>query len=70
MSALTSSHPMSRISTGKIALLMALGTESVFFVTLMVAYVALRNQVGWNVPHTLARLAIPLANSGVLLVCG
>ena len=68
MSALTSSHPMSRISTGKIALLMALGTESVFFVTLMVAYVALRNQVGWNVPHTLARLAIPLANSGVLLV--
>ena len=31
---------MSRFSTGKIALLVALGTESVFFITLLVAYAA------------------------------
>jgi len=68
MSAMTAPHPMSKVSTGRIALLMTLGTESVFFVTLMVAYAALRDQVGWNVPHTLTRLAIPLVNTGVLLV--
>jgi len=68
MSTMTSTHPMSRISTGKIALLVTIGTESVFFVTLLVAYAALRDQVNWNVPHTLARLTIPLINSGVLLV--
>jgi len=66
MSAMTSSHPMSKISTGKIALLVTLGTESVFFVTLLVAYAALRDQVVWNVSHTQARLAIPLVNSGIL----
>lgn len=58
---------MSRISTGRIALLVTLGTESVFFLTLLVAYAALRDQVDWNVPHNLARLTIPLFNSGVLL---
>ena len=68
MSTMTTSHPMSKISTGRIALLITLGTESVFFVTLMVAYAALRDQISWNVPHTLFRLAIPLANSGILLV--
>ena len=68
MSAITSTHPMSRISTGKIALLVTLGTESVFFITLLVAYAALRDQVSWYVPHTLARLTIPLINSGVLLL--
>jgi len=68
MSAITSSHPMSRISTGKIALLVTLGTESVFFLTLLVAYAALRDQVSWNVPHTLVRLTFPLINSGVLLL--
>jgi len=67
MSAITSTHPMSRISTGKIALLVTLGTESVFFITLLVAYAALRDQVSWNVSHTLARLTIPLVNSGILL---
>ena len=68
MSAMTSSHPMSKISTGRIALLVTLGTESVFFITLLVAYAALRDQVNWNVPHTLTRLTIPLINSGILLV--
>lgn len=68
MSTMTSTHPMSRISTGKIALLVTLGTESVFFITLLVAYAALRDQVSWNVPHTLARLTIPLVNSSVLLI--
>jgi len=63
-----SSHPMSKISTGRIALLVTLGTESVFFATLLVAFAALRDQVGWNVPHTLGRLTIPLVNSGILLV--
>jgi len=67
MSTMTSTHPMSRISTGKIALLVTLGTESVFFLTLLVAYAALRDQVSWNVPHTLTRLTIPLVNSGILL---
>ena len=68
MSAMTSSHPMSKISTGRIALLITLAIESVFFVTALVAYAALRDQVNWNVPHTLARLTIPLVNSGILLV--
>ena len=67
MSAMTSTHPMSKASTGKIALLVTLGTESVFFITLLVAYAALRDQVSWNVSHTLARLTIPLINSGILL---
>lgn len=68
MSTLTSSHPMSKIGTGRIALLVTLGTESVFFITLLVAYAALRDQVNWNVPTTLTRLAIPLVNTTVLLV--
>lgn len=67
MSAMTSSHPMSRFSSGRIALLITLTIESVFFVTVLVAYAALRDQVNWNVPHTLSRLTIPLVNSGILL---
>lgn len=68
MSAIGSAHPMSEYSTGRIALLVTLGTESVFFVTLLVAYAALRAGVEWDVPHTLPRLALPLANSVVLLL--
>ena len=68
MSTMTSTHPMSKISTGQIALLITLAIESVFFVTALVAYAALRDQVNWNVPHTLARLTIPLVNSSILLV--
>jgi len=67
MSTMTSTHPMSKISTGKIAMLITLGTESVFFITLLVAYAALRDQVSWDVPHTLSRLAIPMINSCILL---
>ena len=68
MNSTTTAHPMSKISTGRIALLMTLGTESVFFITLLVAYAALRDEVTWNVPHTLSRLALPLLNTAVLLV--
>lgn len=68
MSTIISSHPMSRISTGRLALLVALSTESVFFITLLVAYVALRDQSNWYVPHTLARLTIPLINTTILLL--
>lgn len=67
MSTMTSTHPMSRFSNGRIALLITLTIESVFFVTVLVAYAALRDQVNWNVPHTLTRLTIPLVNSGILL---
>ena len=49
-------------------MLVVMGIESVFFITLLVAYTALRDQVSWDVPHTLSRLAIPLANSSILLV--
>jgi len=68
MSSMTSAHPMSKTSTGKLALFITLGTESVFFVTLLVAYVALRDSVTWNVPHTLTRLTVPLINTCVLFV--
>ena len=67
MSMITSSHPMSRVGAGRIALLVTLGTESIFFITLLAAYAALRTESSWNVPHTFARLIIPLVNSGVLL---
>jgi len=68
MSSMTTSHPMSKTSTGKLALFITLGTESVFFVTLLVAYIALRDSVSWNVPHTLSRLTIPLVNTAVLFI--
>ena len=68
MSTMTSTHPMSKISTGRITLLITLAIESVFFVTALVAYAALRDQVNWNVSHTLARLTIPLVNSSILLI--
>ncbi len=68
MSSMTSTHPMSKTSTGRIALLVTLGTETVFFITLLVAYAALRDEVSWNVQHTLTRLTVPLINTFVLLV--
>lgn len=68
MSTIVSSPPRSKISSGRIALLVILGTESIFFITLLAAYASLRGQSSWNVPHTLARLTIPLINSSVLLV--
>jgi cytochrome c oxidase subunit 3 len=54
-------------STGKVALLVVLASESVFFLTLLTAYVALRGQVAWDIPRTLERLAIPIGNTIVLL---
>jgi cytochrome c oxidase subunit 3 len=68
MTSVNATAQAGRFSTGRIALLVTLGTESVFFLTLLVAYAALRNEVGWSVPHDLARLAIPLANTILLLV--
>jgi cytochrome c oxidase subunit 3 len=62
------SFPAAPISTGKTALLLVLATESAFFLTVIVAYLALRGQVAWNVAHTLDRLALPLTNTGILLV--
>ena len=56
-----------RPSTGKIALLVVLASESVFFLTLLTAYVALRGQVTWDIPRTLERLAIPIGNTIILL---
>lgn len=69
MNSVTAARPMDKqISTGRIALLIALGAESVFFITLLVAYASLRNDVSWNVSHTLSRLLIPILNTIVLLV--
>ena len=64
----TTSRLAGRMSTSRMALLFALGTESVFFATLLVAYASLRGQVDWNIPHTWTRLEIPLINSAVLLL--
>lgn len=66
MSSMTTARPMSKTSTGRLALFVTLGTETVFFLTLLVAYVALRGEVNWDVPHTLTRLSIPFANTTIL----
>ncbi len=68
MNSTATAHPMSRISTGRLVLLIVLGAESVLFVTALAAYAALRGRSAWDMPHTLARLQIPLANTAVLLV--
>jgi cytochrome c oxidase subunit 3 len=68
MSILTNTSSMSRFSTGRLALSVILTSESVFFATMLVAYIALRDQASWPVEHTLARLMIPLANTAILLV--
>jgi cytochrome c oxidase subunit 3 len=67
MSILTNTPPMNKFSTGKVALSIILTSESVFFATMLVAYIALRKQDSWPVEHTLARLTIPIANTAVLL---
>ncbi len=68
MNSISTAPSMSRISTGRIALFIVLGAESVFFVTVLVAYAALRDQVTWDLPHTFARLQIPLMNTMILLI--
>lgn len=60
------SLPDSRFSSGKVALLVVLASESVFFATLIVAYIAMRGQSGWPVEHSLRRIAFPLANTALL----
>jgi len=67
MSVLTDVRSMNKFSTGKVALSIILTSESVFFATMLVAYIALRKQDSWLVEHTLARLTIPIANTAVLL---
>lgn len=69
MSTLTGQqYASSKISTGKIALLIILISESVFFATLLVAYAALRNEFNWPVEHSLARLTIPFINTAIFLI--
>lgn len=68
MNSMTIVRPASRMSTGRITLFIVLAAESVFFLTALVAYAALRDQVNWNLPHTFTRLIIPLANTAVLLL--
>jgi len=67
MNIFTEPRTMSRLSNGKVALSIILTSESVFFATMLVAYIALRNQASWPVEHTLVRLTIPLANTAILL---
>lgn len=54
--------------TARLALAIALGAETVFFLIVLVAYVALRSQVPWPVEHAISRLAFPLFNTGILAV--
>ncbi len=67
MSASAAAQGVSTSGKGRVALLVTLGTESVFFATVLVAYAALRGQVNWEIPHTLARLTVPMANNFILL---
>ncbi len=67
MSVLAQPRPATGTSTGKITLFIVLASESVFFATALMAYLALRQQAVWPVEHTLARLTGPLANTAILL---
>lgn len=68
MNSLVNTRPTSKLSNGKVALFIVLMSESVFFATLLVAYVALRDQTNWPMDHSLARLTIPLINTAILLL--
>ena len=68
MNILTEPRSVSRLSTGSRALFIILGSESIFFATMLVAYIALRDQAILPVEHTLRRLIIPIANTLILLV--
>jgi cytochrome c oxidase subunit 3 len=61
-------RPAVRPSTARLGFFLILASESVFFVTLLVAYAAMRDQAAWPLQATLARLAIPLVNTAILLV--
>lgn len=56
------------LGIARLALGTVLGAETVFFLTILVAYVALRSQVSWPVEHSLARLAFPVFNTVILAV--
>ena len=45
-----------------------LTAESVFFATLLVAYVALRGQTNWAMDHSLGRLTVPLINTAIFIL--
>lgn len=57
----------SKNSVGRTALLIILASDVIVFVTILAAYVFMRGQVSWYVPHTLTRLAIPLTNTALLI---
>jgi cytochrome c oxidase subunit 3 len=61
------SAQMRKFTTWKLALGLVLGAETVFFFTLVAAYVGLRTETTWAVSHTLSRLAVPALNTAVLL---
>jgi cytochrome c oxidase subunit 3 len=56
-----------RASNGRVALFLILASETVLFATLVVSYIALRGQSGWDVEHTLRRLAFPILNTCILM---
>jgi cytochrome c oxidase subunit 3 len=68
MNSLAEPRPAATLGTGKLALFLVLASESVFFTTALVAYAALRGQTAWLLDHSLARLTVPLLNTGILLL--
>jgi len=68
MNASASLSAASKSATARLTLLLALATESIFFGTLVMAYLYLRGSTPvWAAfPHTWARLALPLVNMAVL----
>lgn len=54
--------------TAKIALAVTLASETFFFGTLISAFLFMRGTQPWPVVHTLGRLALPTANTLILLV--
>jgi cytochrome c oxidase subunit III len=68
MNILTEHRSVSRFNTGRIVLFLILASESIFFATMLVAYISLRDQAILPVEHTLRRLIVPLANTLILFV--
>ncbi len=68
MNVLTPPHSRSRLSSDSLALFIILASESIFFATMLVAYISLRDQTILPVEHTLRRLITPIANTLILLV--
>lgn len=68
MSTLPQPLPTSSPDTGKVGLFIILVSESVFFATLLVAYVALRGQNAWRLDHSAGRLIIPMINTTILIL--